>query len=191
MGRFSEYNLTNDEARALILCREKGGISNVDYRDINRVDTLEASQHLVRLRELGVLESRGKGPATHYVLKFDNQIYQAGDEIYQAERQIYQAEDEIYQAGLEKLISELPDDILILLKNIGKKSTQEKMRNIVIKLCFIKAYTIDELSLILCRNKKYLATFILKPLMREGVIKHIYPDKTHPYQKYLCVENEK
>ena len=40
---FKELNLTDEEARTLIVIREKGSISNAEYRTINGVDTLTAS----------------------------------------------------------------------------------------------------------------------------------------------------
>lgn len=38
-----------------------------DYRNINSVDTLSASAHLRRLRDLGLLEQKGRSNATYYV----------------------------------------------------------------------------------------------------------------------------
>jgi ATP-dependent DNA helicase RecG len=68
LSGFKHLRLDDDEARALVFARETGKISNSDYRGINKLDTLTASQHLGRLRDLGVLLQKGKGPATFYVL---------------------------------------------------------------------------------------------------------------------------
>jgi ATP-dependent DNA helicase RecG len=67
LGRFQSFDLTSDEQRALIFLRETGRITNADYRDLNRVDTLTASQHLARLRDLDLLAQVPKGAATYYV----------------------------------------------------------------------------------------------------------------------------
>jgi ATP-dependent DNA helicase RecG len=64
---FKDHHLTNEEARTLIVIREKGSISNAEYRTINGVDTLTASAHLRRLRDFGLLEQRGRGNATFYI----------------------------------------------------------------------------------------------------------------------------
>lgn len=64
---FKEHNLTDEEARTLIVVREKGSISNAEYRTINGVDTLAASSHLRRLRDLGLLDQKGRGNTTFYV----------------------------------------------------------------------------------------------------------------------------
>lgn len=67
LGRFQAFGLEEHDARALIFVRETGRITNADYRDLNRVDTVEASQHLVRLSQQGLLEQVPRGPATYYI----------------------------------------------------------------------------------------------------------------------------
>ena len=59
--------LGDEEARALVFVRETLSIDNAAYRDLNQVDVLNASTHLRRLRDQGLLEQRGKGSATFYV----------------------------------------------------------------------------------------------------------------------------
>jgi ATP-dependent DNA helicase RecG len=68
LTQFKHCSLSNNEARALIVLREIGVIDNFIYRSINCVDPLDASQHLKRLRDNGILEQQGKGSATHYTL---------------------------------------------------------------------------------------------------------------------------
>lgn len=46
--------------------REAGRITNAVYRDLNGVDTLEASSHLRRLRDLKLLQQHDRGAATYY-----------------------------------------------------------------------------------------------------------------------------
>ncbi len=68
LRQFFEYNLSEDEARTLIVVREVGEINNFIYRSINRVDTLTASARLRHLRDLGLLDQKGKSSATYYTL---------------------------------------------------------------------------------------------------------------------------
>ncbi|MGI8554585.1 MAG: ATP-binding protein [Dehalococcoidia bacterium] len=67
LAGFKDCNLDEDEARALIVVRELGALNNLTYRTIASTDTLSASGHLRRLRDLGLLEQRGRGSATYYV----------------------------------------------------------------------------------------------------------------------------
>jgi ATP-dependent DNA helicase RecG len=66
LAHFARLNLANDEARALVHVREAGQITNAVYRDLNGVDTLEASSHLRRLRTLKLLHQHDRGAATYY-----------------------------------------------------------------------------------------------------------------------------
>ncbi|MGF1602283.1 MAG: ATP-binding protein [Thermosynechococcaceae cyanobacterium] len=60
--------LSNEDARALVIVRQEGRIDNWMYRVANGVDTLDASRKLTRLRDIGLLESNGRGRATYYTL---------------------------------------------------------------------------------------------------------------------------
>jgi ATP-dependent DNA helicase RecG len=66
LANFTSVNLTNGEARALVHVREAGQITNAVYRDLNGVETLDASAHLRRLRTLKLLHQHDRGAATFY-----------------------------------------------------------------------------------------------------------------------------
>lgn len=59
--------LSDEDARALVAVRELGAIDNAADRSINCTDTLNASVHLRRLRDLGRLAMKGSGSRTDYV----------------------------------------------------------------------------------------------------------------------------
>ena len=67
LANFRDVQLTDEDAKALIFVREAGAIDNASYRQLNRVDTLAASQALRRLRDAGVLVQQGRGSATFYL----------------------------------------------------------------------------------------------------------------------------
>ncbi len=68
LSQFKIHNLTDEEAKILVVLREKGIINNAVSRLINGVDTLKASQNLKRLRDIGLIQSHGKSSATYYTL---------------------------------------------------------------------------------------------------------------------------
>jgi ATP-dependent DNA helicase RecG len=68
LRQFRDHGLAEDEAKALVILRQAGAIDNFMYRVANAVDTLTASKKLTRLRDIGLLESNGKGRATYYTL---------------------------------------------------------------------------------------------------------------------------
>jgi ATP-dependent DNA helicase RecG len=66
---FDSHHLNEEEMKAMISAREVGAINNSTYRDINRnVDTLTASKQLKKLCDCGLLEKKGRGSATYYVI---------------------------------------------------------------------------------------------------------------------------
>ncbi|MFZ5496483.1 MAG: ATP-binding protein [Verrucomicrobiota bacterium] len=67
LRQFQEVELSDEEARALVFVREAGAITNAAYRNLNRVDVLNASVHLRRLRDYGLLQQKGKGTETYYI----------------------------------------------------------------------------------------------------------------------------
>ena len=64
---FGDADLCSEEARALVYAREIGAVDNATYRHLNRVDVLNASTHLRRLRDRRLLEQKGKGSETYYI----------------------------------------------------------------------------------------------------------------------------
>jgi ATP-dependent DNA helicase RecG len=66
LREFRDVELSDEEARALVFVREAGAINNAGYRALNRVDVLNASQHLRRLRDRQLLAQKGKGAETYY-----------------------------------------------------------------------------------------------------------------------------
>jgi len=68
LNSLAEHDLSQEDQKALIYARETGFIDNAAYRGINQADTLTASVHLRRLRDLKLLVMDGKGAKTYYVL---------------------------------------------------------------------------------------------------------------------------
>ena len=67
LAQFKDCDLSDDEARALVFLKEAGALNNAAYRDVCKVDTLNASGHLRKLRNFGLLEQKGKARQTYYV----------------------------------------------------------------------------------------------------------------------------
>ncbi len=66
LEQLKHLNLSNAQVRGLIHAREAGRIDNETYREINGVETLEASQDLRTLREAGLLNQQEQSTATYY-----------------------------------------------------------------------------------------------------------------------------
>jgi len=68
LASFADARLSDAQARALVVARRAGSVTNAMLRALSDLDTLAASKQLNHLRTEGLLETRGRGAATHYVL---------------------------------------------------------------------------------------------------------------------------
>lgn len=66
LARFKDLQLSEAEARALVVAREAGAMDNQTWREINKVDSLAASKALRRLRDAGLFTQKDRGSATWY-----------------------------------------------------------------------------------------------------------------------------
>ena len=67
LTKFKDCSLSDDEARVLVVVREIGAINNAYYRSLTGLDTLTVSRRLQHLRDVRLLEQKGKSSATYYV----------------------------------------------------------------------------------------------------------------------------
>ncbi len=194
LSRFRDLHLTGEEARVLVAVREQGAIDNAMYRELNRVDTLAASQSLRRLRDAGLLEQKGRGSATWY---------------QPTARLLDKSEDEGLSSDLGGLSSnpgDLPSNLHALSSNplwldlptnlqdtvtaLGQRSTPDKVREAIIRLCRFRSWQAAELGSLFGRNPVYLGTQYLRPLVNAGVLAYTIPEQpNHPHQAYRAVED--
>lgn len=198
LRRFRDLQLSDEEARALVAVREQGAIDNAMYRELNRVDTLAASQSLRRLRDTGLLEQKGRGSATFY----------APTALLLAETGVAQGLSSKPDGGLSSkppalssnppaLSSNphwaaLPESLRELVSALGRRTKPAQMQEAVIALCRHRPWQASELAALLNRTPDYIATQHLRPLVSAGVLAYTMPDMpNHPHQAYRAVEGEK
>lgn len=203
LSRFKDSNLTDDEARTLIVLREMGAITNADCRNMNRMDTLSASVHLRRLRDIGLIEQKGRGNATYYIpttklLGLDHTSYEAGTE--KTAPQVNTKPD-----GLTPQVNTKPDglasqnclnldqslrtqdvqDLEEKVKAMGKRPSVHQVKEIIKKLCSLKPFKPQEIADILKRNQKYVRDTYLTPMVEASELELIFPNTpAHPQQAY-------
>jgi len=68
LSTFESHSLNENQKRALIFTREVGAIDNSSYRQLNGVDILKASTDLRDMRNKALLEQKGKGRSTYYIV---------------------------------------------------------------------------------------------------------------------------
>ena len=189
--------LIDEEARALVYVRETSSIDNATYRDLNRVDALNASHHLRRLRDQGFLDQRGKGSATFYVpgekflasLSPETPTSSGALSGNPAPLSGNPAPLSGNLGGLSgnrpPLIDTLPDFLQKEVALLKQRASLEALNQLVLDVCRVRPFTADELATLLARNRKYMQDRVLAPLRSQGALMLTIPDQPHhPDQAY-------
>lgn len=190
--------ISDEESRALVFVRELGAIDNAAYRAINRTDTLNASGHLRRLRDLELLEMKGAGSRSYYVPGprfLDAQLAPlppvAPNQInsYQPEGDSHQLEGDSHQPERDSHhpLESIPPELAARIPPAGSKPRRDVMRELILDLCRWRALSARELTTILQgREHKPLVRDYLTPMVTEGILAYTIPAmENHPDQRYI------
>jgi ATP-dependent DNA helicase RecG len=203
LAQFADLNLTTDEARALVHIREAGQITNSAYRELNGVDTLDASSHLRRLRDAGLLRQHDRGSATFYTptsrlvdpdggsstrAKAD-ELEEKPDELGEKPDELGEKPDELGEKpdelGVKPDEFGLPPELSRAIAELNQWTPQPELRRLVARLCAWKPMSAGELAALLHRSQRYLRTSYLGPMTRAGELVYTNPQKPNdPGQRY-------
>jgi ATP-dependent DNA helicase RecG len=208
LGSIDKDGLTDAQKHGLVVARRTGKVTNAALRDLCGLDTLAASRELRALRDKGLLVMKGKAAGTFYVLdpsllrlesaESEGAIWEAPHMAGEASAEKWGAPAEKWGASVpqpptlanrtsEAVADDLPDELRLDLKKLGKRSPRETVVRLIVDLCRISPRTPQELARLLRRNQRYLTENILSPLVAQGILVLAYPDKpAHPNQAY-CV----
>lgn len=210
LARFKELHLSDEETRALVVAREAGAIDNATYRALNKVDTLVASAALRRLRDAGLFSQQGRGSATWYqpTEKLTGGEGQNGDAAgLSSESDPLSSKPEGLSSnpgslsskpeGLSSnpdparaaLLDELPGQLAARVGALGQRHPPERVRDLVVDLCLLRPWKVEELALLLQRNPESIRQNYLRPLLAQKRIEMTLPDTPNsPQQAYRSVE---
>jgi ATP-dependent DNA helicase RecG len=182
LSRFRDLQLSDEEARALVGVREQGAIDNAMYRELNRVDTVSASQSLRRLRDARLLEQKGRGAGTYYLptpwLLGNEESSQSGA-----------LSSNPPALSTNPHWQTLPAELKEMVAALGQRASPDKVREALIRLCRHRPWQASELAGLFNRNPDYLGTQYLRPLVNAGVLSYTRPDQpNHPHQAYRAAE---
>lgn len=210
LARFKELQLSDAEARALVVTREVGAIDNATWRDINKVDTLTASQGLKKLRDAGLLQQQGRGSATWYkptekmlgvgaaltsnpgVLSSNPQgLSRDPGALSRDPNSLDKAEAERKAKVRQALLAGLPGELAARVGEVGRRSPPDTVRGVVLDLLHQRAWRVEELGQLLQRNPEYVRQKYLQPLLEAAQISMTRPDVPNdPEQAYRAVEDQ-
>ncbi|MBD2175840.1 putative DNA binding domain-containing protein [Pseudanabaena sp. FACHB-1998] len=202
LSHFKAYNLSDDEAKALIVTRELGTINNLTYRHINCVDTLAASRRLTHLRDLGLLQQEGKGSATHYILP-TNVVEELSEEFTPQITTVDSSDRELSEESTAQImptnssdtdfaqnnLRQLPEKLKQAIANVGQRTSPEKMKALILQLCEWQALEASDLAELLHRDQSYLREEYLSKMVRNGELDYVYPQPNSPKQAYKSKTN--
>ena len=190
LRRLTNEPISDEESRALVFVRELGAIDNAAYRAINRTDTLNASAHLRRLRDLELLEMKGCGSRTYYVsgLRFVAAQLAPVPAVAPSVTNSHQLGRDSYQpeGNSHHLLATIPPELAERIPPAGSKPRRDVMRALIVDLCRWHALSARELTTLLHgREHKPFVRDYLSPMVTEGLLAYTIPAmENHPDQRY-------
>ncbi len=208
LARFKELHLTDDEAKALIMVREAGAISNSTYRELAQADTLAASQTLCRLRDAGLLAQKGRGSATYYVATdyllnmgllgkpdalstkpdaLSTKLGGLSTKLEGLSTKLTSAQT----AQRIKLFNELPGALAAKIGAIGQRHPPSEVCDAIVEICSLRAYRAEELAILLERHPRYVRNNYLRPLTQACRLMMVNQDEpSDPQQAYRTIRSQ-
>lgn len=211
LAQFKDAQLSPDEAKALIVVREAGAIDNAAYRALNKVDTLAASAALRRLRDAGLLVQKGRGSATYYLpadrLGLREAQPPAGGALSGNPPDLSSKPEGLssnpgslssnpppteQDKTRAALLDNLPGSLAARLGAIGQRHPPQEIQDLVVTLCHLRPWPVDELALVLRRNPEVVRQNYLRPLMRDKRLVMTRPEEPNaPGQAYRAVKDSR
>jgi ATP-dependent DNA helicase RecG len=196
LAQFKDLQLTEDEAKALIVVREAGAIDNATYRELSRLDALTASQALRRLRDAGLLTQKGRGSATYYIpterlvdkglSSNPEALSRESDGLSRESDGLSMELDAARQAARNTLLAAVPGELAARLGALGRRSPPDLVRAVVLDLLRQREWRLEELSQLLQRNAEYVRQQYLQPLVKSGAAA-MTREPNDPQQAYRAV----
>jgi ATP-dependent DNA helicase RecG len=197
LRRLTTETISDEEARALVFVRELGAIDNAAYRAINSTDTLNASGHLRRLRDLDLLQMKGSGSRTYYIPgpKFVANQTPSSENTHQPATNTHQPSANTHQLlqNPPQGNATPPEDLMARIRSVGSKPRRDVLRSIIVGLCAWQSSSARELAGWLGRtDHKHLVREHLTPMVRDGLLEYTIPEmENHPDQRYTTVNKNK
>lgn len=87
--------------------------------------------------------------------------------------------------GLE---NKLPEEILTLVTNLGRRSSRRQLLFAVLKLCSVEAMTIERIALLTKSSEQHIRQNNIRILLKDELLEPIYESPTNPSQAYRTTE---
>ncbi len=177
--------------------------------------TRPAGSELRRLRDMGLLEQKGKGFDTYYVATARllspivpaNEALLVGDLIQIPLPDVQSPGLGVQTPGVQPqspgLISQspglesqppglsIPADLVVAIAALGGRPAHSTVRVLIQRLCMVQPMRPIEIAEALGRTTDYIQRQYLRPMLRDGELEHSIPDQpAHPRQAYRTVKGK-
>ncbi len=188
LNGFSNFELNDNQKRILIFVREVNAIDNSTARQINGSDILTANADLRKLRELDLLNQKGKSKFTYYTTSELLKSYISNEEEILSALPPDLSAPPLELSALP-VEDDIPDELKQLIGSLGKRTNdKERIANIILQLCSHKPMKGKVIAQILGKTEKYIFREFLKPLLDEKKLNYTIPDMiNHPNQAYMTI----
>ena len=88
----------------------------------------------------------------------------------------------------DSLENKLPEEILTLVTNLGRRSFKRQLLFAVLILCSVEPMTIERIALLTKRSEQHIRQNNIRILLKDGLLEPIYESPTNPSQAYRTTE---
>ncbi|QKJ61742.1 ATP-binding protein [Flavobacterium sp. M31R6] len=188
LNSFSNFDLNDNQKRILIFVREVNAIDNSTARQINGSDILTANADLRKLRELDLLNQKGKSKFTYYTTSELLKSYISNEEEILSALPLDLSALPPALSALP-LEDDIPSELKQLIESLGKRTNdKEKITDVILRLCAHKPMKSKTIAQVLGKSEKYIFREFLKLLLDEKKLNYTIPDMiNHPNQAYITI----
>ncbi|NGX43045.1 MAG: hypothetical protein K940chlam7_01336 [Chlamydiae bacterium] len=137
-------------------------------------------------------ESAKKMVAKGQKHQLEPQTHQLEPQTHQFDSKTHQLDPKTHQIEGEDNRKNIPEKLRLKLKNLKTRPKKEELTSVIYALCSWQPLTAQQLAELLNRkDKKHLVRQYLSPLVKKGVLRHVYPERgTSPNQAYTTYQQE-
>ncbi len=200
LQQFNHLNLSDDEAKALVLVKEMRAIDNAALRAVTDLDTLAASQVLRRLwQQYHLIEKGGSGSTSYYkptkqfqMTLLDPAANTSDLPPYTSDLDSNTSDFPPYTSDLDSNTKEFSSSLKKAIDALTPRARKAQLWPIILELCLQHAYSAEQIAKLLKRKVTALKTGHLTPMRKEALINYLYPEViNHPEQAYVITKKGK
>ncbi|WP_157091565.1 ATP-binding protein [Methylobacterium nodulans] len=194
LSRFKDFDLTEDQMKALIFVREVGAIDNATYRSLTSMDTLQASKSLRSLRKLDLLLDRGSGARTYYIAGTEMLSRDMPEKRQKPTGEAIHDRDDIMDGAIhdkDNLLKNMPVSLRVAVRNAEakKRLNPQEAKDLIEAMCRSQALSLQQIAVLINKTSEYISQRYIASMIAEGRLTYLHPEMIqHPQQKYRAAK---